>query len=101
MRKIAENIGFDVQALTPFASQSVAYTATSAQSTALDLGTRIVRLCSTTDAYVEIGTNPTATTSSMYLPALSVEYFAIPDGTYKVAAKQVSSAGSISVAEMR
>jgi hypothetical protein len=80
------------------ASQSVAFTGTSAQSTAVATSTRIVRLVSTQPCFVAIGSDPTATTSSVYLPANVVQYVSIVGG-HKVAAIQVSTAGSLYVTE--
>lgn len=80
-------------------SQSVAYTGTSAHSTALPAGTEAVRLCATTDAYVAI-VNATATTAStatsFFLPQYAIEYVAAKAGQY-VAAVRDSASGSLKV----
>ena len=44
-----------------------------------------VRLCADTDTYYAIGSNPTATTSSTFLPADTVEIIKVPDVGDKVA----------------
>jgi hypothetical protein len=79
-------------------SQTVAFTATSAQSTAVGTSTRIVRLVATQPCFFAIGTNPTATTSGVYLPAGVVQYVSITGG-HKVAAIQASAGGSLYVTE--
>ena len=102
MHKAADITGFDVQAMTPGTSQAVSTSGTSAQSSALATTTRVVRLCATSDTYVAFGSNPTATSSSMLLPAYSREYFTLPGGAtaWKIAGLQVSGAGSLSIVEM-
>lgn len=47
----------------------------SAQSSAVAATTEEVRLCSDTDCFIAIGSNPTATTSSVYLPAKFPQVF--------------------------
>lgn len=80
--------------------QSVAYTGTAGTiATAITAGTNKVRVLVTTDAYVKIGSSPTATTSDVYVPGLSAEYFTINPGE-KVSAIQVSSNGSLHVTEI-
>lgn len=75
----------------PLAEQTVTYT-TSAASSAFNASTTVVRLVSKTDAYIAFGTNPTATASSMLLPAGVVEYFRVEQSSsYKVAAYDGSS----------
>ena len=70
----------------------VAYDATT-QSAALPTGTKNVRVVLTTAGYVEIGSNPTALTTSFYVPAGVVEYFTASAGD-KVAILKVASAGN-------
>jgi hypothetical protein len=48
---------------------------------------------------VAFGTNPTATSSSLYLPANVPEYFAVRESC-EVAVLQVSTGGTLSVVEM-
>lgn len=54
----------------------------------------IVRLTATVDTHIEIGANPTATTSSMLLPKGVVEYFKVNSGD-KIAHIQSSSGGDL------
>jgi hypothetical protein len=79
-------------------TQAVAYT-TSAQSAAFAAATTQVRLTSTTDAYVAFGANPTATNANFLLPALTPTVFTVTGGQ-KVAALQVTSGGTLNVAEI-
>lgn len=84
----------------PAASQSVAIGATSAQATdAIGAGIRVVRLVATSDCHVKIGSNPTATTADLFLPAGCVEWLIAHPGQ-KVAAIQSSASGTLYVSEM-
>jgi hypothetical protein len=80
--------------------QSVAYTGTAGTITnAVGTGVQKVRVIVTTDAYVKIGSSPTATTSDVYMSAESPEYFTIAAGE-KVSAIQLSSGGTLHVTEI-
>jgi hypothetical protein len=72
-------------------TQTVAIAATSTQTaTAFRDDTSLVRLAARADCHVIFGTNPTATTSSMFMPSGSVEYFDVPPGSaLKVAVRGV------------
>lgn len=63
------------QAFKPGTSQSVAYTAATASSIANAVGTSLVRVYSTTDAYIAVASSPTATSASgMPITAFLPEY---------------------------
>jgi hypothetical protein len=79
------------------AAQVVDYDS-STQSTAFGLNTRIIRVVATTDCHVAIGSNPTATTSSTFLPIFTIEYFKVAAGD-KIAAIKNASAGKLYVTE--
>lgn len=82
------------------AHQSAAYTATAGTiSNAVGDGTFKVRVIVTTAAYIKIGSSPTATSSDVYMPANSPEYFTLMPGE-KVSAIQASSGGTLHVTEM-
>lgn len=80
-------------------------TASSAQQTLLEQGGKAggtvgFRICSTATAacYIATGSNPTATTSSMTIPAglVEIQQFRIPkDGSLKVAIIGTASSGVI------
>lgn len=81
----------------------LAFTGTSAQSAALSDLTRTskaragtFRIVASADCFIAIGVNPTATTSSIYLPAGLVEYIDVPAGS-KIAAIQSSGAGNLNI----
>jgi len=75
--------------------QSVSVGVSSVTSTNA-VGSNAVYLCSTTDCRVDIGTSPTATASSLFLPAN--QPLVLGCGTTdKVAAIQDSAAGTLSV----
>lgn len=80
--------------------QSAAYTGTAGTTTnAVGEGVNKVRVIVTSAAYVKIDKAPTATTSDVYMPADSAEYFTISPGM-KVSAIQVSEAGTLHVTEI-
>ena len=94
-----QNTGIDVQALKAGTVATVSVSSSSAQSAAHAATTNVVRLVSTTDCHVAFGSNPTATTSSMYLPANQVEYFLVA-ASEKVAAIRANADGTFYVTEM-
>ena len=62
---------------------NVATSTSSAQSAALgtaESGVFWVRLCADTDTYYAVGSNPTATTSSTFLPADTIEIIKVDVG---------------------
>jgi hypothetical protein len=61
--------------------------------------TYIVRVVCTTDAFIKIDNSPTATTSDVFCPANTPEYFSITPGQ-KVSAVQSSAAGTLYVTEI-
>jgi hypothetical protein len=70
----------------PVANQTVAITAGSVQSSAVNALTKFLRIHTDAICSIEIGTNPTATATTRRLAANSTEYFSIPLGaSYKVA----------------
>jgi hypothetical protein len=80
--------------------QKVSYTGTAAASSAFKNATSIVRVIATTDCFILFGADPTATTSSHYLPANAVEYFAVqPDSLWKVSVVRLTSSGDLYVSE--
>ena len=99
MSKLArDTTGHDVQAMAFGATLVRAFTGSSAQSAAVSDTTYVVRLVATQDCFVEIGPDPTATTSSAYLPAGVVEYVSITPG-HKVAALQSSAGGNLYITQ--
>lgn len=70
-----------IPSVVPVAVQSVTYT-TSTQSSALNAATQFVQFYADADAYIEFGENPTATATSLFVPAsVLVEYW-VPDTGY-------------------
>lgn len=78
----------------PKATVKQAIGAASAATAALDAS--VVRVVSTVDCYLAFGSAPTATNSSMFLPANTVEYFAFTPGG-KIAVLRDSADGSLFV----
>ena len=84
----------------PGATQTVAVGASSAASNAINAQTTEVRVIATVDAFVEISSAPTASSSSFILPAFTVEYFRVA-GSDKVAVLRVGSVtGTARVTEL-
>ena len=86
-------------ALTPGTSQKLAFTATSAQSGAI--AGAIVRVVATQNCHLAFGTSPTANANGTccYLPANTVQYFAITSG-WLIAAIQDSASGNLFITVM-
>ena len=88
------------QAVRPDITQTVTVAGASAATTnPVSIRTEIIRIVSTTDCYVEIGSAPVATAADWYLPAYLVEYFRVEPGSDKVAVLQVSAGGTLFVTE--
>lgn len=62
------------------ATQTVAVSGTSAQSSAFNANTRFVRIHTDTICCLVFGSSPTATTSGMRMAADQTEYFAVTPG---------------------
>lgn len=86
------------QAIVPVSPQNVTVSSSSAQSAALGAGTTLVRLAATTDMWLAFGTNPTATTSGIFMPSGSIEYFGVSPGS-KIAAIRDSADGKLNIVE--
>jgi hypothetical protein len=61
--------------------------------------TRVVRLVSTVNAFVQIGTAPVATALNMFIPAYSPEYFTVNPQT-KVSGLSQNLSGTLYITEM-
>ena len=80
------------------ASQSVAYTGTAGQSSAISDQIRVVRILSSSDCFVLVGVNPTATSSDAILVAANTEYISVRPGE-KISAIQSSAGGTLFITE--
>ncbi|CAB4170144.1 hypothetical protein UFOVP1528_33 [uncultured Caudovirales phage] len=87
-----------VQALFPSTHQKVAYTGT-AGTISNTVKSSIIRVITTSAAYIAISDAPTATTSDVYMAAGAGEYFRCTPGN-KVSAIQDSANGTLHVTEM-
>ena len=97
--QIKDDNGYIMPVVKFAASQNVSYDA-SVQSNAVSTHVDVVRVVATTDCHIQIGTNPTATTSSAFLPAGVVEYIGIKGGDKVAAIKRSgSTAGVLNVTE--
>lgn len=70
----------DFAAQLPLAEQEITLSGTTAQSSALNASTSLVRLHTDVICSVIFGTNPTATTAKMRMAAGQTEYFTVPPG---------------------
>lgn len=76
--------GCPVAMMPPLAEQTVAIGA-EADSSAFNASTRYIRVQNDAICSIAIGLAPTASTSTLRLPAESIEYFAVPRGAgYKI-----------------
>ena len=80
-----ESVGFDIYNRSipaplepPITDQAMSITGSSTQSSTLNTLTRICRLHTTANCYIQVGTNPTASSSTRRMVADSTEYIAIP-----------------------
>jgi len=88
-------------AFVPGTVQNITTSDTS-QATANAVGSTsaIVRIAVNQDTYIDIGSDPEATTSSMLITAGGVEYVAVVPSTSKIAVLQVSTSGVASITEL-
>ena len=81
----------------PGGSVKVTYTGTAGTTAAVGSSCTTVRVMSTTDCFIEVGTSPTAVADTgMYLTAYSPEYIGAGP-SFKVSAIQVASGGTLYV----
>lgn len=71
--------GAQIAQMPPIAEQTVTFTTTT-QSSAFNVATRYICVQNPTICSISIGSNPTATTSTMRLPAESLIYFGVNAG---------------------
>jgi hypothetical protein len=91
--------GGSFQAIYPGTSSTRSVTSSSAQTAAVGAATTIVRVICTVDCFLVFGSNPTAnTSSSLFLPAGTAEYFGITPG-YKIAAIRSTADGTLYITE--
>ena len=81
-----------------FATQSVSYTGTAGSVTGWNAGPQGVLVWCTTDAYVRVGENATATSADTPLPANTPVPIYAPQnggGVWRVSAIQISAGGTL------
>lgn len=81
------------------AAQDIATGAGSAQSTAFDVKTKIIRVSCTVACRILTGVNPTALATSTLLPANWIDYLWVNPGD-KLAAIQEVAPGKLSITEL-
>lgn len=67
-------------AMIPKTTQKVTSSGSSVQSSAFGANIEYVRIVADADCHIAFGVNPTATTSSIYVPVDDVEYFKVSPG---------------------
>jgi len=67
-------------AMRPINTQKVTSSGTFAQSSAFGANVEYVRVIADAACHIQFGVNPTATTSTIYLPADDIEYFKVSAG---------------------
>lgn len=80
-------------------AQKVTSTSSHTESAAFNAGTKWIRVNCTVDSYIAIGTSPTATTSSYYLPAGQPTDIGVTGGQKLSCLRVGSSDGIVSIAE--
>jgi len=78
--------------------QTVPTSTTTAQSSAFQTGTKVIRVWSDVECFLDGGSNPIATTSEVPLSARSVEYFHVNGGD-KIAVILASGTGTLHILE--
>ncbi len=86
------------QVIVQGVNRSMTYSTTSSVTGTFSTGVNLVRVCCSTDAYVQFGTAPSAITGSLHIVAGLPEYFGVLDN-YKMSVMQVASAGTCEVTE--
>ena len=71
---------YPVAVQTPLAEQTVAASGTSASSSAFQPQTTLVRIVCDVAVSIEFGATPTASATTAFLPANTIEYYAVPAG---------------------
>lgn len=89
MPKDANGSVLQIGKMPPLTTQVVTYTTTT-QSSAFNAETRFIRVIASAAAHLVFGSNPTATNTAPWVPASTVEFFAVVPGQ-KVAAYDGSS----------
>jgi hypothetical protein len=95
------SVNFRKGAYYPGTTQNQTTTSTSQYTNAFGTYTSIVRVAVQNDTYIQpiATTATTATINSMIIPANGVEFLALDGGT-RIAHRQVSSGGWISITEL-
>ncbi|MBU6231826.1 hypothetical protein KGP36_04095 [Patescibacteria group bacterium] len=81
-----------------FAAANAAYTNVAASAGTWNKGPDAVLVWATTNAYIEVGDSPTATSASTPIPANTIVLFKVPPGvtdTWSVSAIQIAANGTV------
>jgi hypothetical protein len=86
------------QAIYPGCSTHVTFGAVTA-TTLFGSGTQLVRLHASEDCFIAIGNSPTATTTTIFLPADTTEYFCVSGSTDRISVISNGTSGVLHVTE--
>lgn len=87
-------------AFVPGITQNIISAGASQQSAVVDSNTSIIRIACQQDTFIAVGSNPTATASSMMISGGSTEFLAVIPGETKVALMQVTASGIVSITQL-
>lgn len=83
----------------PGVTQSITTSGSSQSFAPFSANVAIVRVATSQDIFLAIGTAPVATTASMLLPGGAIEFFAVDPGQ-RIAVLQVTTSGIVTTTEL-
>lgn len=84
--------------LFPGTASTVSIASASAQSSAFASTTKVIEIRASKACYISIAANPTATSSTTYLPADETRYYGVTPG-HKIAVIRVSEDGTLYITQ--
>lgn len=87
-------------AFVPGTTQNLTSTGSTQPSAAVSAVASIIRIACQQDTYIAIGAAPVADATSMVILGGGTEFIAVVPGVTKVAVKQVSASGLVSITEL-
>lgn len=86
------------QCIKPGNFQKITTSGTSQQSSAFAATTSVVYVYATADTFLAFGSNPTASSSTHFLPLGTIQYYMVDPAT-KLAAIQSTASGTLYISE--
>jgi hypothetical protein len=87
------------QAIYPGCSTHVVFGGTSTAVNLFSSGTQLIRVHSAEDCFIAIGNSPTATTTTIFLPADTTEYFCVSGSSDRLAVRDNGTSGVLHITE--